>query len=105
MTMPDAIELNTTIAAWVEAIRAADAEIARLTEMRDRAVYQVQAAMGDAVEATIGGRPVITWKPAKPSMRLDRFKLEETYGVDEIALFLVPSKAARPFRILAVDGP
>lgn len=98
------VELDETTAAWYQAIVAADAEIARLTGIRGRAIEHIQAAMGNAVEATVGGQPVISWKPAKPSMRLDRGKLEEAYGADEIARYLVPAKAARPFRVLDTGG-
>lgn len=97
------VELDATIAAWVEAARAATGQIAYYTEIRDRAYEQIQAAMGDAVEATIGGRPAVSWKLSKPSLRLDRNALEKTYGTDTIAQFLVESKAARPFKIIAVD--
>lgn len=101
---PLLIDLDGTMAAWVEAIRAADAEIARLTGIRGRAIEHIQAAMGDAVEARIGGQPVITWKPAKASMRLDRKALEADLGTELVAKYLRPSAAARPFKVLPLDG-
>lgn len=99
-----AVELDPTAAAWLEAARAATAEIARLTEIRDRAIAHVQAAMGDNETATIGGKPAVTWAWSKPGQRLDRKKLEEAYGADEIARYLVDNKPARPFRIILEDG-
>jgi hypothetical protein len=101
---PGPIELDATIAAWVEAGRAAIGQIAYYTEIRDRAYEHIQAAMGDAVEARVGGRPVVSWKPAKPSMRLDRKALEADLGSELVARYLRPSTAARPFKVLPLDG-
>jgi hypothetical protein len=97
------VELHTTLVSWYEAIRQADQQIAYWTGIRGRAVEHVQNAMGDATQATIDGRPVITWKPSKPSLRLDRKRLEDKFGPEVIAEFLVESKAPRPFRILTLD--
>lgn len=97
------VELDATIAAWVEAARAATGQIAYYAEIRDRAYEHVQAAMGDAVEATVNGRPVVSWKPSKPSMRLDRKALEADLGTDLVAKYLRPSAAARPFKLIALD--
>lgn len=102
--MPDAVELDATAAAWLEAIRAADAKIAQLKEVRERAAEHVQAAMGDAVEARIGGRPVVSWKPSKPGTSLDRKALEKAYGADVIKAFVRANKAARPFKVLPVES-
>lgn len=102
MTTEQAVELDATVAAWVEAIRAADTEIARLAGIRGRAAEHIQQAMGDAVEATIGGRPVVTWKPSKPSPYIDRAALEAAHP-DIAAQFTKLKKAARPFKILTVD--
>lgn len=102
--MPDAVELDATAAAWLEAIRAADAKIAQLKEVRERAAEHVQAAMGDAVEARIGGRPVVSWKPSKPGTSLDRKGLEKHLGSEVFAQFVVVNKAARPFKVLDLGG-
>ena len=101
--MTDATELDATAAAWLEAARAAGKEIARLTEIRDRALYHVKDAMGDAEAATVGGRPAVTWAWSKPGQRLDRKKLEEAYGAGEIAKYLVDNQPARPFKIVLED--
>lgn len=97
-------ELGPTTVAWLKAAQAASAEIARLTEIRDRAVEHVQAAMGDTEQATIGGKPAVTWAWSKPGQRLDRKKLEENFGADVIAGYLVDSKPARPFKIVLEDS-
>jgi hypothetical protein len=100
--MPD---LHPAVAAWLHAAKAANAEITRLTEIRDRAIEHIKNAMGDDETATIGGQPAVTWAWSKPSQRLDRKKLEENFGADVIAQYLVDNKPARPFRILdAGDG-
>jgi hypothetical protein len=97
-------ELDTTAAAWLQAARAATAEITRLTEIRDRALDHVKQAMGDSEAATINGRPAVTWAWSKPGQRLNRTKLEEAFGVEVIAGYLVDNKPSRPFRILEEDG-
>jgi len=98
-------ELPPTAAAWLEAARAANQEIARLTEIRDRAVDHVKEAMGDAEQATVHGKPAVTWAWSKPGQRLDRGKLEEAFGAEVIAGYLVDNKPARPFKIvLGEDG-
>lgn len=99
-----AVELDATAAAWLEAVRAADAKIAELKEIRERAAGHVQAAMGDAIEARIGGRPVVTWKPSAPGTSLDRKGLEATFGADVIKAFVRVNKAARPFKVLDAGG-
>lgn len=97
--------------AWYQAINDWDRELADLddqakaiAEKRDRAIETIQAAMGDATEARVNGRPVITWKVSKPTQRLDRKALEADYGPGFVARYLVDNKAARPFRILPRRG-
>lgn len=97
-------ELDPATAAWLQAARAAKKEIDRLTAIYDRAIGHVQAAMGDSEAATVGGKPAVTWTWSRPSKRLDRKKLEEAYGADEIARYLVDAKPARPFRIVLEDS-
>ena len=96
-------ELDPTIAAWVEAARAATGQIAYYTEIRDRAIEHIKEAMGDAPEATIDGKPAVSWAWSKPGQRLDRAKLEGDFGADVIAGYLVDNKPARPFRLLLDD--
>jgi hypothetical protein len=96
-------ELDPTAAAWLEAARAAKAEIARLEEICERAIFHVKDAMGDAEHATVNGQPAVTWAWSKPGQRLDRKKLEGDFGTDVIAGYLVDSKPARPFKIILED--
>ena len=98
--MTDHVDLDGGSAAWLEAAKAANTEIARLTEIRDRAIDHVKDAIGSAEEARIGGKPVVTWAWSKPGQRLDRKKLEGDFGPDVIAGYLVDNTPARPFRIL-----
>jgi hypothetical protein len=91
--------------AWYTAIEEWDEQLAELAEKRERAVEIIQAAMGDAEEARIKGRLVITWKTSKPTKRVDRKKLEADLGADVVTeRYLTESKAARPFRILPRRG-
>lgn len=102
--MSDHTELDPATAAWLHAARAANAEIARLTEVRDVAISRVKDALGDHTEARVGGHPVATWAWSKPGQRLDRKKLEGDYGKDVIDAYLVDNTPARPFRILEPDA-
>jgi hypothetical protein len=95
-------ELDPATAAWLAAARAARTEIARLEEICTRATGHVQAAMGDHEEATVGGRPAVTWAWSKPGKRLDRKALEADHGPEFVAKYLVENTPARPFRILDV---
>lgn len=97
-------ELDTTAAAWLEAARAANAEITRLTGIRDRAIQHVKDVMGDAEEASVNGRPVVSWAWSKPGQRIDKNALEADHGPQFLAKYLVDNKPARPFRLLDLDG-
>lgn len=95
--MPD---LDATTAAWVQAARAATAEITRLTEIRDLAYEHIKTVMGDAEEATVDGRPAVSWAWSKPAQRIDRKALEADQGPEFVAKYLVFNQPARPFRLL-----
>jgi hypothetical protein len=97
-------ELDPAGAAWLKAAQAASAEIARLTEIRDRAIEHIQAEMGDSETATIDGRPAVTWAWSQPSKRLDKKALEADHGPEFVARYLVEAKAARPFRIVLEES-
>jgi hypothetical protein len=101
---PAPLAWYTSIEGWDAEIAALEDQIVPLKEKRERASEIIQAAMGDAEEARIKGRPVVTWKTSKPAQRLDRKALEAAYGADVIAGFLVDNKAARPFKILPRRG-
>lgn len=100
---PAPVDLDEVAAAWYKHLRDIDAQAADLKAKRERAVEHLQAAMGDAHEARIGGLPAITWRPSKPGKQLDRKALEAAYGKEVIAGFEVDKKAARPFKILDVE--
>jgi hypothetical protein len=89
---------DTTAASWYAALVEADDQIALWTGIRGRAIDHLQAAIGDAHEARINGRAVITWRESRPGKTLDRAGLEAAYGKDVIAGFLKDKKAARPFK-------
>lgn len=103
--MTDHVDLDKdpVIAAWFQAIEGWDQQLAEIKEKRERAVELIKAAMGDAEQARIGGKPVATWAWSKPGQRIDRKKLEGDYGADVIAAYLVDNAPARPFKILAGD--
>ncbi len=97
-----AVELDPVTVAWYQAITAWDAQIAELADKRRRAVEHIQAVMGEATEARIGGRPVVTWKPSKPAEYIDKKALERDLP-DIAARYTKLKAAARPFKILNGD--
>lgn len=101
---PAPLAWYTAIAGWDDEIAALEDQIAPLKEKRERAEEFIKAAMGDAAEARIAGRPVATWKTSRPAQRLDKAALEAAYGKDVIAGFMRDNKAARPFKILPRRG-
>ena len=114
---PAPVDLDD-IAGWVAADRKLSAQIeqaedrveayrlelglADLTAARDKVREQIQERIGDAHEARIGGRPVITWKPNKASTYLDQKALKADHP-DLVAEYQKPKKAVRPYVLLAVD--
>lgn len=58
------VELDETGRAWHAEWKACRDEIAILTDRAALARQNLEAILGDNVEATIDGQPVITWKPA-----------------------------------------
>jgi hypothetical protein len=96
------VELDPATAAWRQAALTAKAEIARLTEIYDRATEHIQNALGDAQQATIGGKPAISWAWSKPSPYIDK-KALETDLPDVAARYTKFKKPARPFKILDGD--
>lgn len=94
------VDLDPTVAAWLEAARTAKAEIARLTQIYDRAVDHVKQAMGDAAEARVGGRPAVTWAWSKPSPYIDKKALEADHP-DIAARYTRMKQPARPFKLIA----
>lgn len=97
---PAFVELDDTAAAWHAALIEANTQIDHYKEIAARAAEHVQAAMGDAPEARIRGKKVVTWAWSKPRLILNRDSLEATYGPEAIAAHLRASKPSRPFKIL-----
>jgi hypothetical protein len=96
-------DLDPTAAAWLQAARAAKAEIARLEEIAERAISHVKNAMGDAEHATVNGKPAVTWAWSKPGKRIDRKALEADHGPEFVAKYLVDNVPARPFKLLDAE--
>jgi len=115
--VPPPVDLDD-IAGWVDAdrqltaqIEAAEARIEQLRlelaldgliEARQKVRAKIQERMGDAHEARIGGRPVITWRPQKAGSYFDqkRFKAEHA---DLYEQYRKPKKAVR--RYVLLDPP
>ena len=95
------LDLDPVIAAWLTACREWNAQIAELTEKRDRAIELLKAAMGPATEARIGGKPVVSWVWSRPATYIDKKALEKDLP-DVAARYTREKAAARPFKILEV---
>lgn len=114
---PAPVDLDD-IAGWVDADRKLSAQITAaeeklevlrlelgldgLHEARDKVRERIKEAMGDAHEARIGGRPVITFKPRKASTYLDQKSFRENEP-ELWAKYQKPKKPVRPYVLLAVE--
>lgn len=94
------------LAGWVEADRNLTAQIvaldlskAELEQARDIVRDQLRERIGDAHEARIGGRPVITYRPAKAGTYLDQKSLKADHP-ELVEQYQKTKKAARPFVVL-----
>ncbi|MDN3356046.1 hypothetical protein [Actinomadura sp. DC4] len=98
------------IAGLIEADRLLTAEINRLEEAhkallaelvtaRDDTREQIQRRMGNATEARVNGRAVVTWKWSKPGSHLDQKALGKD-NPELVKRYTVPSKAARKYVLL-----
>lgn len=96
------IDLDPTVAAWLEAARTAKAEIARLTQIYDRAVGHVKQAMGEAAEGRVGGRPAVSWAWSKPGAYIDRKALAADHP-DIAEKYTLRKQPARPFKIMDAE--
>lgn len=106
------------IAGWVDADRKLSAQIEQaeakvgalilqlgiddLKKARDTIREKIQDRIGDAHEARIAGRPVITWKPNKASTYLDQKTLAKDLP-EIVAKYQKPKKAVRPYILLNAD--
>ena len=114
---PAPVDLDD-IAGWVDADRALTKQIEQaeakvealklqlgigdLTAARNKVREQIQERMGDAQEARIGGRPVITWKPNKAGTYFDQksFKADHPELAEK---YKKTKKAVRPYVLLNVE--
>jgi hypothetical protein len=99
---PEAIDLDPVLGAWITYARRKTEEIARLTSERDRAYEVIKAALGDAPEGRLAGRPVVRWAWSRPSTYIDKRALERDLP-DVAARYTREKAAARPFRLLDPD--
>lgn len=76
-----------------------DEHAAELTALRDKIHTQLQERIGDAHEARILGRPVITWKPHKATTTFDQTAFRAAHA-DLWEAFQKPKASPRPFKIL-----
>jgi hypothetical protein len=73
-----------------------------LIEAREKVRERIKERIGDAHEARIGGRPVITFKPNKASTYLDQKSLKADHP-ELVARYQKAKKAVRPYVLLNLD--
>ena len=92
----EAMELDAQGRAYAAELDAAHADKANAEERIEHASAMLKKLMGDAVEARVDGRPVVTWRPyvrrSFSSRAAKRFLTDE-----QIAACEVPT-IVRPFR-------
>ena len=93
------IELDHVGRLLYEAYCTLTRQIEDLEAQRARVREQLEARIGGHAEARIDGRPVITWRPSKPSTYVDTKALARDHP-DIYAAYLREKKAARPFRLV-----
>lgn len=91
------VELDHVGAQLYAAYLSLDDQIKVLTEQQNRVEEQLQARMGDATEARIGGVTVISWKWSKPGAGFDKKALEKDHP-DIYAKYVRENKPGRPFK-------
>lgn len=86
-------------ATWVTALHQVRADIAEKRKMEEAIEQQIKALIGDATEARVDGKPVITYRWTKPRERIDAKKLRDEQP-DIARAYTVTGEATRQFRLL-----
>ncbi|ASU81385.1 hypothetical protein CDO52_00055 [Nocardiopsis gilva YIM 90087] len=89
-------------ATWVAALRQVRAQIAELKQTEAVIEGQLKGRLGEATEARVGGRPVITYRWTKPVERLDTRRLRREHP-DLIAEYTRTGEPGRRFVLLDVE--
>lgn len=104
--MTDHLDLDgqddAVLRAWITACHDWTAQIAELTDKRNRAYQLIKDRLGDSTEARISGRPVVSWAWSKPAEYIDAKALKAEMP-EVAAKFTKLKAAARPFKLL--DAP
>ncbi|GHH67526.1 hypothetical protein GCM10017673_14650 [Streptosporangium violaceochromogenes] len=95
---PIGTDLPESMVGWLNLAREARGHKTRWAEIEAQAVEKLKDFLGDREEATVHGRPAITWKPSKPGTQLNGSALKKDHP-DIYQAYLVEKKAARPFKI------
>ncbi|WP_326637318.1 AAA family ATPase [Streptosporangium sp. NBC_01755] len=96
---PIPTDLPPAMVGWLNMRQEAATNEKRWKEIREQAEEKLKDWLGDRTEATVNGRPAITWKPSKPGTQLNSKALEKDHPAI-YAAYLIEKKAARPFKIL-----
>ncbi|GAA3441040.1 UvrD-helicase domain-containing protein [Planomonospora venezuelensis] len=98
---PIATDLPADLIGWLDLAKEAKANKAKWADVENAAVEKIKdhlAARG-MEEATVHGRPAVSWKPSKPAITVDVKRLQSERP-DIYEAFLTTKTAARPFKIL-----
>lgn len=87
------VPLDAATAGWVTVYRDAQAQIARMEEVKAEARRHLEAALGDAETGTVDNKPAVRWTVVT-SRRLDQQKLKENES-DIVECYTAPVTSRR----------
>ncbi|MEV7011570.1 UvrD-helicase domain-containing protein [Streptosporangium sp. NPDC051022] len=96
---PIGTDLPESMVGWLNLAKEAKANKTRWADIEAQAVEKLKDFLGDREEATVHGRPAVTWKTSKPGTQLDGKRLAQDHP-DIYQAYLVEKKAARPFKLV-----
>ncbi|MEU3162922.1 UvrD-helicase domain-containing protein [Streptosporangium sp. NPDC006930] len=96
---PIPTDLPPAMVGWLGIRNEAASNEKRWKEIREQAEEKLKEHLGEREEATVNGRPAISWKTSKPGTQLNSKALEKDHPTI-YAAYLVEKKPARPFKIL-----
>ncbi|MFD0884610.1 UvrD-helicase domain-containing protein [Streptosporangium algeriense] len=96
---PTGTDLPESMVGWLDLVKKARENKTQWAEIEAQAIEKLKDFMGDREEATVHGRPAISWKTSKPGTQLNGAALKKDHP-DIYQAYLVEKKAARPFKLV-----
>ncbi|MGA5764501.1 UvrD-helicase domain-containing protein [Nonomuraea bangladeshensis] len=92
-------DLPAELVGWLQLAKDAAAHEASWKAVKEQAQQKLKDWLGDREEATVAGRPAVSWKTSKPGGQLDAKQLQADHP-DIYAAYYKPKKASRPFNLI-----